>query len=136
LSELPERKVLKETLAKLKSKSHASFLLYNWTIKAFNENLKKQLDEMRNSMALLNEEEKRKVGLLLLLIGVIANEFNQVILQSIDTIDDFSTYTDVLERYSTELDNTLIKIFEEANKLAEEQVKKKKELTGKTDYTI
>jgi hypothetical protein len=43
----------------------------------------------------------------------------------------------VLENYSTELDNTLSKIIEDAIKQSAEQIEKQKELIGKKpEYTI
>ncbi len=65
----------------------------------------------------------------------VRNDVTQLVRRSLDVIDDWRTYTDVLESYSTELDNTFENIFEKAIRDSEEQIQKQRQLTDrKPDY--
>ena len=49
------------------------------------------------------------------------------------TLEDFKLYIDTLERYSSELDQTLTSIFQQAQEMAEEEQKKQEELRKKQE---
>jgi hypothetical protein len=138
LSELPEKKVLKQAIIKLKSNALTSEETYNNHIKNFNyyllsivEGLKKVSSETKN------EGDKKKVDATIGLLIGLAQEASLLIVKSIETLNGWKTYTEILESYSSELDSTLTKMFQDAVKQYEEQIKKQQELIGKTpEYTI
>ncbi len=134
MSELPEKKVLKNTLMKLKANVLTATEAYNEEIKRFNELMSytvKGLQGLETSGV-----EKQRVGAVVVMLAIIGQHVEQVVKGSLETINDWRTYTEVLENYSAELDNTLTKIFEDAIKQSLEEVEKQKELfKGTPEYT-
>jgi hypothetical protein len=126
LSELPERKVLKNTLMKLKSNVIRADETYDGQIKGFNEVIFHTMQGLNNIKA--SGADAQAVGGMIILVGTIAQAVQQLVKQSLETINHWRTYTEVLENYSAELDSTLTKIFEDAVKQSEEQSEKQKEL--------
>jgi len=137
LSEPPERKVLKQTLVRLKSKTITSFELYAGYTETISENLIKAINILKENIPRIEEEEtKRTAEFIELALTGISSELSRLFKQSIDVIDNWRIYTDVLESYASELDKTLNKIFDEAIKASKEQVKKQKELINRRpEYT-
>ena len=137
MSEPPERKVLKQTLVRLKSKTITSFELYAGYTETISENLIKAINILKENIPRIEEEEtKRTAEFIELALTGISSELSRLFKQSIDVIDNWRIYTDVLESYASELDKTLNKIFDEAIKASKEQVKKQKELINKKpEYT-
>jgi len=135
MSEMPEKKVLKMALTKMKANAITAAEKYNMRMKNLNEFLQwtaKTVDEMQTSA-----EDPRRFDAMKVLLGNIGQQVGELEIDSIETINDWKTYTEVLENYSAELDGTLTKIFEDAMKQSEEQIEKQKELVGKKpEYTI
>lgn len=125
MSEMPERKVLKEVLANLKSKSLGS----NEERKM---NVASIMKELYDAMQLLTEQiEKDPTDPMKLLRMNIMQRvqllIDKVISSSDNAMKDMEIYIDALERYSTNLDETLAKIFEQARRMAEKQIKQQEE---------
>ena len=127
MSEVPEKKVLRELLLELKTKtlrSEERFLKSQADVYGKISELWKTLTEMLEK----NQIEKDVVSLL----GFILRELHSLIDMSSTcstvTLEDFKLYVGALERYSSELDKELTGIFEQAKKIAEEQRKKQEEL--------
>ena len=131
MTESPEKKVLKTTLSKLKSKSITSIASYKASVKAFQDDYVKMYSGFKQETSQLSQQEKKTWGSWLLLLGVISQSFQAVITSSFATIDDMQIYADTLESYSAELDDTLTSIFEQANNYAKEKEKEQAELAGK-----
>jgi hypothetical protein len=137
MSESPERKVLKNTIEKLKAKNITSLNNYKNDMSAFQGtivNFYKSLNEMTEKVT--NKEDKERIGAVLMLLGAIADGIHKVSKSATDTIDNLQLYIDVLESYSVELDATLSMILEKARKYAEEKIKEQDELMkkGETSY--
>jgi len=137
LSEPPERRVLKQTLVKLKSKTITSFELYAGYTETISESLIKVISILKENIPKIEDEEtKRTAEFILLALTGISSELTRLFRQSIDVVDNWKIYTEVLESYASELDKTLNRIFDEAIKASREQVKKQKELIHKKpEYT-
>lgn len=127
MSETPERKVLKEMLGKLKAKTiksdqrHQESLLGLDTAKG----------EVYEALIKLLESKRLDVdvaGYLGFMVRRLYSAIDTSLAYSTMVREDFKLYIDTLERYSTELDKTLIGIFERAIKMAEEELKKQEEL--------
>jgi len=132
MSELPERKVLKETLLTLKTRvitsQRAFFQLSISVSKEIEKTLKESLDQVLE----MPEGKKKTESLLMLTLVNTLNQNSNLLLTNIGYIvDTMNLYIDTLERYSMELDNTLTSIFEEAKKRVEEQQKQQEELRNK-----
>ena len=131
MSELPERKALKEILLKLKTKTLASEKYYRTS----SSDLLKGFEEIENlSKKRLKVEEgdvpeiiEFKLKLKSLMHGIY-ERVHEAIFLSYSICDDLKLYIDSLEIYSTELDKTLTSILEQARKQAEEQIKQREEL--------
>lgn len=128
----PEKKILKEMLVKLKTKvinSQKMFFGFSLTMStSMNETLKESLESLKK---MPEGKDKTQFLLMLNVLNNINQNLNLLITSISSLIGDMNLYIETLERYSTELDNTLTDIFEEARKIAEEQRKqqalKKKE---------
>lgn len=132
MPETPERKVLKETLLKLKTRVIASqkafFQVSIITSAKTEEALKESLDEILE----MPEGKKKTDSLLVLTLVNTMNQNSNLLLTNMGYIvDTMNLYIETLEKYSQELDNTLTSIFEEARKMAEEQRKQQEELRKK-----
>ena len=125
MSELPERKVLKEMLLKLKAKIiNSQKTFFNISLE-FIENSPKKMTSLRESAMKMPEGEAKTTALFIM---TLMNNWNQN-LNAVNSyvtalVGDMNLYIDTLENYSTELDNTLTDIFDRAKKRAEEQYKK------------
>lgn len=134
MAELPERKVLKEILAKLKAKTiseedHFNNQMHNtWNLFIRSDDQALKLVEERKGNISV-ESHKNVVHILLEQVGDLIHD-------SIHILEDMKLYIDSLEKYSTELDKTLSEIFEQARKQAEEQIKQQAEFVkkGSTEY--
>jgi len=132
MSETPQRNVLKEMLMKLKAKvidSQKMFFGLSITMSATQtQTLKESLD----SVLKMPEGEAKTTALLTLSLFNSWNQnLNLLNTNIVALINDMNLYIETLERYSAELDNTLTKIFEEAKRMAEEQLKQQEELKKK-----
>lgn len=135
MSESPEKKVLKQTLVRLKSKTITSLESYGESTKNTFQLINSLLASFEKSTSQLEGEQREAMQTIVFMFEDVRNDVTQLVRRSLDVIDDWRTYTDVLESYSTELDNTLENIFEKAIKDSEEQIQKQKQLTDrKPDY--
>ena len=125
MSEIPERKVLKEVLSNLKSKSLSSNMVHKQQITLTR-------GEINTAIEWIMKKTKGKADFvsfgLMSLLQRVQLLTEKLVLISNTAISDMESYIDALERYSTNLDNTLTKIFEQARKVAEEQIKQQEEL--------
>jgi len=138
MSELPERKVLKEMIQKLKTKLIQSMTTYSIQQKLVSNSILKSLQILDNN---LNEFSGPTKTMALIFHSVISSLGNSITLltSNVNTVfADMNLYNETLERYSTELDNTLESIFEQAKKRAEEKLKKQEELRKRkpSDMTV
>jgi len=127
MSETPERKVLKETLARLKTKNITSLNSYKTDVKTVLDRYRTFTDTQFKDFSKLNETQRTALQMLTYII----NDFERVLMNSLDTMDSLSLYSDMLEGYSTQLDETLSSIFEKAKKYAEEKTKEQEQLIKK-----
>jgi hypothetical protein len=135
LSESPEKKVLKQTLVRLKSKTITSLESYGESTKNTFQLINSLLASFEKSSSQLEGEQREAMQTIVFMFEDVRNDVTQLVRRSLDVIDDWRTYTDVLESYSTELDNTLENIFEKAIRDSEEQIQKQRQLTDrKPDY--
>ncbi len=136
MTELPERKVLKQILEKLKTKTMSS--KSNVSKRAMEtygslEEINKRFEEIIKGIPESQGEAKMVIEQVKILFRVISIGFGILISQYEDALADMSLYVGSLENYSQELDKTLSGIFEQATKNAEEQIKKQNELMPKKD---
>lgn len=131
MSESPERKVLKETIGRLKTKNITAITNHMMAVKAFNETWERLFNSFKEQYAQASQQDKKMLDLVFVLLGVVAQDFQKIISSSFGTIDDMKLYADTLESYSIELDNTLTAIFAQAKKYAEEKTKEQEALTLK-----
>lgn len=135
MSESPEKKVLKQTLVRLKSKTITSLESYGESTKNTFQLINSLLASFEKSSSQLEGEQREAMQTIVFMFEDVRNDVTQLVRRSLDVIDDWRTYTDVLESYSTELDNTLENIFEKAIRDSEEQIQKQRQLTDrKPDY--
>jgi len=134
MAEVPERRVLKDILAKLKAKTISEE-------KYFQQQTQSILNLFTKSheQALLWKKERKNsisVDSHLNTVYTLFEQLSDLIRGSTDVLEDMKLYIDSLEKYSSELDKTLSDIFEQAKKQAEEQIKQQEELTkkGSTEY--
>ena len=122
MSEIPERKVLKETLLKLKTRVIASQKTFFQLSLLVSEKTEKTLKESIDQVLEMPEGKKKTESLLMLTLINSMNQNSNLLLTNIGYIvDTMNLYIETLERYSMELDNTLTSIFEEAKKMAEKR---------------
>jgi len=134
MSEIPERRVLKGILAKLKTKTISEE-------KYFQNQTQSTLGFLAKShqQALQWKKERKNnisVDSHLNIVYTHVEQVGDLIHASIEVLEDMKLYIDSLEKYSTELDKTLSDIFEQAKKQAEEQIKQQEEFVkkGSTEY--
>lgn len=131
MSEMPERKVLKEILMKLKTKSLSAESHYRKNSINSIQLLREKVDTFKKSLQKLDCKTPIEVELNTA-ISEMANSMYiltmTIISQSLDVCDNLKLYMDSLEIYSVELDKTLTDIFERAKKAAEEQIKQQEEI--------
>jgi len=130
--EIPERKVLKEMLKKMKAKvieSEKNVLLLSASM---NESMTKDVSKSHEIAKGMPDVQTKTVSLLLVSVFDTWRRNFDLLNTTINAlIGDIDLYIETLERYSIELDSTLTNIFEEAKKMAEEQRKKQEELMKK-----
>jgi len=136
MSEIPERKVLKMALTKMKANAITSIDKYGARVKSINDFLAIMFKTIQD-IPKPSQADQDKANAVMMLLTNIGQQLQELEKDSLETINDWKTYTEVLENYSTELDGTLTKIFEDAIKQSTEQIEKQKELVGKKpEYTI
>ena len=136
MSELPEKKVLKMALTKMKANAITAIDTYNTRVKSINDFLATLFKGMQD-IPKPSPQDQASIGAAVMLLANIGQQIQELEKHSLETINDWKTYTEVLENYSAELDGTLTKIFEDAIKQSEEQIEKQKELVGKKpEYTV
>lgn len=136
MAELPERKVLKEILAKLKTKTLSSQETVSKSVTSMIR-LTEAIDEMTEG-EFKDTKVKEMVIVMRRTINILKISVFDLVNTFFSTLDDMNLYTESLEKYSGELDKTLNEIFEQARKQAEEQIKKQRELMKRRDesYTV
>ena len=127
MSEAPEKKVLRELLSELKAKTMISEERFQKSVADVDKRIIK-LWEMLERLLDKKQIEKTIATALGLLITSLDAQVEMSFTHSMTTLEDFKIYVGALERYSSELDQTLSDIFEQAKKMAEEQRKKQEEL--------
>lgn len=136
MAELPERKVLKDMIVKLKAKVIESQQTFLNTSASINTVMTYGLDRSLEAQSKMQSSD----GLVVMQgISSILQMYHQnfVLLNNNISalIKDMNLYIETLEKYSTELDNTLSGIFQmaedKAKKDAEEQQKQQEELMKK-----
>lgn len=129
MAELIHKKVLKQTITKLKSNALTSEETYNAHIKKFNDNLKSIIEGLTQMSSQMKEEKgKERIGVVVLFLSNLGQEASHLVIRSLETLNMWKTYTETLENYFAEFDSTLTKAFEDAKKQSEEQIEKQKEL--------
>jgi len=131
MAELPERKVLKETLVNLKAKTLRSDSVVLQSFKT----LLSDLDRIRQKSYELYESQKVPIPhgpaeLLNNYIIMIQNWVLGLVNTYFSAHEDASTYVKLLESYSTELDKTLYDAIEAGKKKAEDQTEEQNKLTS------
>ena len=122
MSELPERKVLKEILLKLKTKTITSQERYNLAAKEVNSIFKGVSERAIKRGGPLPPKEE------LILLTTLDDAVKMFIINTYGVLEDIRLYIEALEHYCAELDKTLWDAIEQAKKEAEEQIKKQEEL--------
>jgi len=132
MSELPEKKVLKEMLEKLKAKVIGSQNTFLGLSISTSTSMTESLQETLKNVVKMPEGKEKTFGYLILSMFNTWNQnFNLLNITVGALLSDMNLYIETLERYSMELDSTLTTIFEGAKKMAEEQQKKQEELKKK-----
>ena len=127
MSEIPERKVLKEMLVKLKRKTIISKRRHRQLETQTNRILPllaNKLGEIAGKRMSMSTRTQSILGM----VSEFLHYFDALVSSSDGLVENLEIYMETLERYSAELDKTLTGIFEQAKKLAEEQQKKQEEL--------
>ena len=133
MSDSPERNMLKETIGKLKTKNITSMTNYFQMVKAFNTNLQKLVNSINDSSSKANQKEKGTFDAIILMLGTIVDDMNKVIANSLETIEELKLFSDTLESYSIQLDNSLSEIFAQAKKNAEVKTQEQEAIMKKPD---
>lgn len=134
MSDFPEKKVLKDVLAKLKSHTIAS----KQELRKEEERFVKRFEDAHEKLRVLAKKCETQPN-----VKDAVDAFSEVIYRMDLLVEDFSKsvqrnsenlqfYIEALEEYSTELDGTLNEIFERAKKDAEEQIRQQEELRRRT----
>ena len=142
MSEMPERKALKEILLKLKARTLTTESIYRTAsssfLKIYDEANEKFVEDTKVEQDDPPEIVKFKMRLQYVL-RIIYERVYGLFSLSINMCNDLKLYIDSLETYSTELDKTLTNIFEQAKKAAEEQIKQQEEIMKRKSpesYTV
>lgn len=131
MSEMPERKVLKEILLRLKARTLTAESQYRTASSSFLKIYEEAHERFVEDTKVEQDDPPEIVQLKLKLqdvLRIIYERFYGLFSLSINMCDDLKLYIDSLETYSTELDKTLTDIFEQAKKAAEEQIKQQEEI--------
>jgi hypothetical protein len=136
--EAPERKVLKEMLLKLKTKTITSQTMFAGLSLSMSTSMTEWLKNAFEGVLKMPEGEAKKSALLMLVVFQTWNQNLSLLNVSIgNLIGDMNLYIETLEKYSTEIDNTFTSIVEKARKMAEEQQKQQEEQRKKRiDYGV
>jgi len=138
MAEVPDRKVLKDVLARLKARTMSSISDYRGAI---TDALKFGDDRIKDLKEFESKQGISSISVPILM--VIEGKFLDVIKESGDLIDDMKLYIEALENYSSVLDQAFWggieeqakRLVEERNEQQEELRKKQQELhTKSTDY--
>lgn len=134
MEELPDKRVLKDLLAKLKSHTIAS----EEELRKEEERFIKRFEESHEKLKLLAKkcetEPNPKDAVdafseVIYRMDLLAEDFAKSVHRNTENVQ---FYIGALEEYSAELDGTLTEIFERARKDAEEQIKQQEELRKRT----
>lgn len=120
MSEIPERKVLKNILSKLKSKTVISERRFKNSL----EHNDKLFDTILKDVEKTSEKGSEVHKPIYQLVSRLADLFSNFSLEALGLIEEYELYIESLESYSTALDKTLWSAIEQARKEAEEQIKK------------
>jgi len=136
--EAPERKVLKEMLLKLKTKTITSQAMFAGLSLSMSTSLTEGLKNALEGVLKMPDSEAKKGALLMLVVFQTWNQNLNLLNVSIaNLVGDMNLYIETLEKYSTEIDNTFTSIVEKARKMAEEQQKQQEEQRKKRiDYGV
>ena len=126
MSEIPERKVLKEMLAKLKSKAINSEKFYQVFVVGIISRFENLLQDLGKAY---KENPDSELGFkIIALIRSLRDNIYWMMTTFANALEDKKIYLESLESYSKELDDTLSDIFKQAEKMAEEQRKQQEEI--------
>lgn len=134
MEEFPDRKVLKDLLAKLKSHTIAS----EEELRKEEERFIKRFEQSHERLKLLAKKCETQptsrdavdaFSEVIYRMDLLAEDFAKSVHRNSENVQ---FYIDALEEYSAELDGTLTEIFERARKDAEEQIKQQEELRKRT----
>ena len=126
MSEMPERKVLKNILLKLKKKTITSEDRH----RQFSSSIRSAFKVYTKETLKIAKDWKRTIDKkgLAGIFAVAEEEVKSLIRNADGVIEDMKLYIEALENYCAELDKTLWEAIEQAKKEAEEQIKQQKEL--------
>ena len=124
MSEMPERKVLKNILSKLKAKTVISERRFKNSL----EHNDKLFDTILKDVEKTSEKGSEVHKPIYQLVSRLADLFSNFSLEALGLIEEYELYIESLESYSTALDKTLWSAIEQAKKEAEEKIKQQKEL--------
>jgi hypothetical protein len=132
MTELPEKKVLKDLLIKLKARTLSSEESFQKTQADSFTSLKDILLKLIELNKDATGRDKEIAKGFLTLVSLIGSDFKGISESAQRYHQDLKLYLETLEQYSTDLDKTLSQIFEEARKQGEEQIKEQEELRKRT----
>ena len=124
MSEIPERKVLKNILSKLKSRTVTCERRFRQSLLSDT----KLFDTILKDLEKLSEKGSEVLEPAYRLVSILHNVFIRFSLEALSLLEEYELYIESLESYSAELDKTLWDAIEQAKKEAEEQIKKQEEI--------
>ena len=144
MSEMPERKVLRTLLTKLKKKTITSKNRFEYSVEDVSKRLEDVIKVFKSDLDKLEKKREtidvgktcKDIGRLL---SLIRNRVAGLVGDCYAVLEDLDLYIESLETYSTELDKTLWDAIEQAKKEVEEKIKQQKELTKRKSpesYTV
>ena len=139
MSESPERKVLKGTLAKLKKKTLKAQRGFCEDANSLVERFGKLFEGYEKIEELIKKEFKplgEITGEFKLIMSMVKNSFYRFLGNTIKTFEDMNMYLSSLEQYSTELDNTLKAILDRTKEEQEKMIAELDELRKKKPMYI
>lgn len=129
MSELPERKVLKDILPKLKLKAMNSDNRFEQSATNTMSSLVKDINDLKQQIEISKSGKERTISVLFLaLANSMYSTINMLIMTARTVVEDSKIYIDSLEKYSSELDKAfwgdIEKKIEEERKKQEQRMKK------------
>jgi hypothetical protein len=122
----PEREVLKDVLARLKTKTVSSESYYRGLISPTYQAYERIVKDIKESESKTPDMSR---GLAIGLLGAMSNNYSILIQRSFELVEDLKLYILSLEKYCAELDKARWKGIQEATKKIMEANKKLKEET-------